>query len=879
MTLLVYLQKVLDKKKINKDELFNNLKEINEAQNRKDQYIKNVIKIQKIIRGHLSRIKYHLSLEEINTKTIIEYLHEKKKMRIHQHSIEIISFFITKYINKQRKNKTKNILYEQYKIHCSDLIKARLRGVLIRKHVKERLYLEKMAKNKIFQHILRYRTILILKSNTIQNLLIDIANIKYQLKNLDKDKDMLKIKELKNKLSKNFNLFYDTYYYNKENCNWAMGKKTYERWDKKYFDILNKKPEKKTINKNKNKINIKSDYNGYSNYLLDFYNDSDDNNDSGINQNCLTSTNRNNHYNSTMNSTKNNSKKFNEFYSNKKYETSKNVSEFKIEELKKDKNYCYGKDKINNSIKNEDKSKTDKYNNNEINNVKYISDKNLRINYIKEENKKFKKEINNIDLNNINNQLIYGNKENNKYSKKDENFKKSSTNIYQQREERPIKPLKNNNILNCENPFGLRDNNFQKNKTYKQPNNFRNSLQFYNRLNNNQYNQYEKRYETGGSIDNRYIEEKKPHIDDDSNEYGYNRIKSQQIKNNILNRDEKPIGRGIDYDAMFGEEGEINFEGDPFGGVKQFETNKNKKFNKSNSTAGRKKPVYDARKAIEEAKLKEAKEAKEGKKEKHSEFREFLKEMKKISKEEKLKNKKCDNINKDDKKVKNGITNKNNDSFDYRKCVSESMNKYDKEISNGNNIYKNNYDEDESKNLEYEIKQKENKNVKREKSLNKSSNQVRRKKLHDLEKAAAPILNIKSAKSKIECWFDNNNNNNGNKYLEYSLKNTSNNRPNGQNKIRKVLSCDYDQSIILNKKMENKIINYVDKKLSQLNLKIDEINDVFSIESYFEQKKLKMKNYINIPYINENTYYVSNYSDEIYDSLIADINKEYKNLK
>jgi len=115
--------------------------------------------------------------------------------------------------------------------------------------------------------------------------------------------------------------------------------------------------------------------------------------------------------------------------------------------------------------------------------------------------------------------------------------------------------------------------------------------------------------------------------------------------------------------------------------------------------------------------------------------------------------------------------------------------------------------------------------------------------------------------------------------LEYSLKNTSNNRPNGQNKIRKVLSCDYDQNIILSKKMENKIINYVDKKLSKLNLKIDEINDVFSIESYFEQKKLKMKNYINIPYINENTYFVSNYSEEIYDNLIADINKEYKNLK
>ena len=54
-----------------------------------------------------------------------------------------------------------------------------------------------------------------------------------------------------------------------------------------------------------------------------------------------------------------------------------------------------------------------------------------------------------------------------------------------------------------------------------------------------------------------------------------------------------------------------------------------------------------------------------------------------------------------------------------------------------------------------------------------------RQKLHELEKAQAPILNIKGAKSKIECWFDTNTNNNGNKYLEYSAM------PNGQHRIKK----------------------------------------------------------------------------------------------
>ena len=235
------LAKSIRQQKINKDELLNNLKQISEAQFKREKYIKNIIKIQKIIRGHLYRIKYHLTLEEINTKTIIDYLHEKKKKRIHSHSKEIISFFISKYIIKMRKNKKKNMLLEQYKIHCSNLIKARFKGILVRKHVKEEFFLMKKAKERIFKQILAYRTILILKSNNIQNLLIDIAKIKYQLKNLNEETDFTKIKELNNKLSKNINLFYDTYYYTKENCNWVIEKKTSDKWNKKFFDIINKK--------------------------------------------------------------------------------------------------------------------------------------------------------------------------------------------------------------------------------------------------------------------------------------------------------------------------------------------------------------------------------------------------------------------------------------------------------------------------------------------------------------------------------------------------------------------------------------------------------------------------------------------------------------
>ena len=197
------------------------------------------------------------------------------------------------------------MLLEQYKIHCSDLIKARLRGILVRKNVRKELYLMKKARNKIFKHILALRTILILKSNTIQNLLIDIANIKCQLKNLDEKKDNTKIKELKNKLSKNINLFYDTYYYSKENCNWIIENKIQEKWSQKFFDIINKKTVKK---EEKNRKIVLSENNGNNNYLYEFYHETEEDNSKELNNNFLSSNKISNFY-STMNSTKKSAEK------------------------------------------------------------------------------------------------------------------------------------------------------------------------------------------------------------------------------------------------------------------------------------------------------------------------------------------------------------------------------------------------------------------------------------------------------------------------------------------------------------------------------------------------------------------------------------------
>ena len=733
--------KSIRQNKINKNELINNLKVISEAQSQKDKYIKKVIMIQKFIRGYIYRIKYRLLLDEININTIIDYLYEKKKKRIHQHSDEIISFFVSKYINKRRKKK--NILLEQYKIHCANLIKAHLKGIIIRKKVKKNLNIIKNAKNLILKHILALRTIFILKSTAIQNLLCDIAKIKIKLRNCSEDKK----KELKNKLNKNINLFYDTYFYAKDNCNWGNEQKDNffeEKWDKKYFDIIN-------INKN----DEKNKNGGNGQRYIDIY------------SNKYNSSKR--LRNQDLNSSKIVPKNLSESLRNKKYEADVNILEFKIE----DKENCFNQNKNKRNSLNEK--------NNGINThrekSKFISDKNLRMN------------INDIDLNNINNKLFYSSKKINGFVPKEEINPKSMNNYYEL-EEREIKPLKTKDILNCKNPFGIRDNKYKKSNTFK---------------------------------------EIKENIFYQTDNIFYKRNSAK-----IINRDEKPIeGNKINYNELFGEDGELKYEGDPFGGAKQYETNKGKINNISKSSKVKKKPIYDARKAIEEAKLKQEKN-KEGKeKEKHNKFREFLKEMKKIN---------CNNN--DVKNIENKKTKERLNDLNLLKRYSENINYKVEEKINGININElkdMNDDIEDNKNI---IKEN-NKKIKREKSINKSSNQILRKKLHELEKTPAPSLNKKGIKSKIKCWFN-----------KESPKNNQNNK--------------------------DKIENLIDMKLLQLNLEINKINNDFNISTYFDKKEEKMKKYRNVPYIKKNddyVTYVKNINDNEYQNLLYDIDKEYKILK
>jgi hypothetical protein len=184
-----------------------------------------------------------------------------------------------------------------------------------------------------------------------------------------------------------------------------------------------------------------------------------------------------------------------------------------------------------------------------------------------------------------------------------------------------------------------------------------------------------------------------------------------------------------------------------------------------------------------------------------------------------------------------------------------------------------------------------------------------RRKLHELEKAPAPVLNIKGIKSRIECWGANNDNKRGkinsmapkpkenpkskdekktknNKNVEQKIEsNFINNK-----KIKEISNTDSNinsnkSSVSTNnipkisKNMEEKLEKYVDKKLMQLYLQIEEINELFNFDNYFKNKEDKMKLYINLPYIKENFNFVKKYEKEDYEEKIEEIEKIYKELK
>ena len=751
------LARKIRSKKLNKEEIENLKKEAIESKIERNRRIKKAIEIQRIIRGYLARKKFKILEDKININTIIEYLNEKKVKRIHKHSSQIISYFIYKYIERQRKIKTQ--LIEEFKIHCSDVIKAFIRGVILRKKIKNELELIHNSKQKIIPYILSFKTRLILKSRTLQNILMDIANIKFLLQDENEQnqsiQDKQSIKDLKLKLRKKYNEFYLIYYQFKMTYEWVDEERTPNPWLQKYQQILN-----------------------------------------------------------------------GEDVSFMKKETNDNINKpIKEKSQRKNKKQNY---------KNKD--------NNSSNIPEFESENNLDSNYNEEY------ENNEMNLNNDN----YNNNQNNQK-------------IIYKEDERPIKPMKNNNFMNSQNPFGLAENGFPEDHSYNINNNNIKKKSQRTKIKRNKINK--------NDINNNEEEKQQQIINQDNYEENNNNINSNNNMNkNYSSYDERPIGGNkIDYNAMF-DDNNINIEADGFGGANQQININNvnkKKIIRKNSP--KKKPVYDARKAIEEAKLREAKE---GKKEKPSAFREFVKEMKKLSAEEKA-----------------GKMGENSPKLSHKSSKVNNQIKVDTNIKNNNYIEENidNYQNNE------EQEQNKEKRIPVHKRKPETKDMIMRKKLHQLEQSPPPMLNIKGIKSKIECWGPSNDTKkqkNNKNLVEKDNKRITN--INKKNNIAKIDSKDEINIINISKKetemknknkevdmkkIEEKLKKNAIKRLVKIESQINRIDNEFNIDSYFQEKDKKMEEFGKIPYIKKDYNYVKRYSNDIYPKLVKQLISMYQELK
>ena len=942
--------KQIRQNKIDKNEIRNIKKEVEEINMKKSYKNKMIIIMQKYIRGFLYRKKYKLFLEQMNTETVIDYLLENRRKRIHEHSEEIISFFVLKYIKKQRKK----LFLLKKKIYSINLIKSRLRGIISRKKYKAKLAKIKRSKKLILKYTLSYKVRLILRSDCLQNILNEIANIKLALKNIDKSSGISgqDIFDLKMKLNKNLNNFYTTYYQLKDDNLWVKEEKIERNWISDYLNILKGSGFQKRIsqsqaslnNKKEELFNLNSENKEKNIYVQkkDIYKNNNKNN---RNNKFLFNNNKNSINESSMSNRINMSNiKQNNYSQDESFEN----SIFKTREIEKEKEK--GKET-------EKKNLTTHYTYKKILSPKII---NKYIN-LKTDNNFFINDIQNKEMNNskLNNNINNTFNKNFVYIKKKDlrnSEKINSTNILRVNKkeinnenisgikthnmELQIKPIKVNSFKNIiiKSPTIKRSIIFgspKRNINYEL-----NDIKHSNIINASAHNNNNKiiKYSFSNTNTNTNTDTIENIIDDEDFTIEVHKIKKnpnerkpnyndalskrellgqetpiQKEKTRILNYKEifgehrkgedQPIGtKKINYDLLFNQDEVYVEEEEPI------KVKRKKNANYKPYKIHKKKIVYDARKAIEQAKIKEATE---DKKERPSAFREFLKEMKKLNNEEKeLKKNKDNENNKDitDNNIVNKIDTKVIRINRNKKLSKQVESFFDENDINEINEQSNNIlitdtqeklpNEDNNINLNMTTG---NKKIKYMRKID-SKEIISRKRLHDLERSPAPRLNIKRVKSRINCWsgseeksrifsrlIDTGSNRanfsyvNQKEIIDYinskKLKQVTNNI----NRIIKESSSSKNILVQSRSKQlnisDNKIEKYVYDRLRPLNVELEKLNNIFSIEKYFKDKYDKMKSHSAIPYIKEEYNFVKKYTKEEYNKLIPDIEAQYKLLK
>ena len=217
---------------------------MNERQ--KHRRMRCIIKLQSAFRGYKFRKQFQVVIDDLNTRTIIEYLYDKHKSRIHKNATAIISMHLDDYIRRKQAQKEKYL--NAYFNYCADVIISTYLSFKIRKKLKPIRDLLKSKKAIIARNVISFKTRLILRSSAIQNILVEIANIKYCLNSIKKE-DQLR-NDFTSRLPKLFVSFYNMFYSMKNSSTWVDAPKSETDWLWKYMGLIYKdNPKYKAANK------------------------------------------------------------------------------------------------------------------------------------------------------------------------------------------------------------------------------------------------------------------------------------------------------------------------------------------------------------------------------------------------------------------------------------------------------------------------------------------------------------------------------------------------------------------------------------------------------------------------------------------------------
>ena len=219
-------------------------------------------------------------------------------------------------------------------------------------------------------------------------------------------------------------------------------------------------------------------------------------------------------------------------------------------------------------------------------------------------------------------------------------------------------------------------------------------------------------------------------------------------------------------------------------------------------------------------------------------------------------------------------------------------------------IKKNNFMEDNNfnnSNSKYEEKEKEmqeqkNKRIPIKARKVETKDMILRRKLHELERSPPPVLNIKGAKSKIECWGPSNevkrqrlsqiNNEKENKKMKnitkknnYQTESKDSMNVNFLNKKTIENNQNKKEKVVDPKAIEEKAKKIALKKITKIENQINRIENEFNLDTYFKNKEQKMLEFGKIPYIKKEYNYVKKYSNEVYTSLVKHLMTQYQDLK